>query len=687
MAKVDQKLKKNLGLFDVFAFGIGPMLSSGIFLLPGMVYAKVGPAAILAYMVAGLLIIPALLSKAELSTAMPRAGGAYYFLDRSMGPLIGTISGLGTWMSLTFKSAFDLIGLGAYLMLFWELPMKPLAIGLCVVFAGLSISGVKKVGRFQGIFVSILLGMMVYFITKGFFHADPAQFKPFFSKGTDSFLGAIGFVYVSFAGLTKIASVAEEVEDLERNIPLGMILSLAITLIIYVLGLIVIIGVVPGEELAHSLTPIVDAAMVYMGPVGKGLMTMAAILAFVASANAGLTAASRYPLAMSRDNLIPAWWKKIGRLHTPTRSILLTMGLMVFFILVLSPEGIAKLASAFKLMIFGMINLAVIVMRESKITAYDPSFRSPLYPWLQVVGIVSPVILIPELGLLPVILSAGVIGVGSSWYYLYAEKRVQRSAAMYQVFQRFGSAATPQLDRELRQLMREKGLRKEDKFEQVILRAPIIRHEKDDDISKILKRASRSLANQTQVQARTIYRVLLQEARIGETPIGDHIALPHARIEGVLSSELVIVYSSEGFELEGSDEPIYVMFILVSPKEDPRQHLRFLAELANRAENIDFAGEWRTLKTDEEIRSSFLRTGDVAEVIVLGDQLIGKQLKDIQLHEDCLVALINRNGSMIVPHGHTVLEKGDQMTLIGKEEAVDEMVKYFERAEKTGRVS
>ncbi|MGD8426885.1 MAG: amino acid permease [Balneolaceae bacterium] len=669
-----KKLKKNLGFFDVVAFGIGPMLSSGIFLLPGIVFAKVGPSAILAYVVAAILIIPALLSKAELATAMPKAGGAYYFLDRSMGPLIGTISGFGTWMSLAFKSAFDLIGLGAYLVLFVDLPIKPVAASLCVVFAVLSISGVKNVGRFQGIFVSLLLGLMTYFITKGFFFIEPAHFKPFFVDAKESFLGAVGLVYVSFAGLTKIASVAEEVEDLDRNIPYGMMVALIVTIIVYVLGLIVMIGVDPGVEFAHSLTPVVDAAQKFLGPVGRILMTAAAILAFVASANAGITAASRYPLAMSRDNLLNDYWKKIGRFNTPTRSILLTMGLMICFILILSPVGIAKLGSAFKLLIFGMLNLAVIVMRESKITAYDPGYKTKLYPWAQIVGILSPVILIPELGILPMILSGGVVICGALWYYLYAKKRVDRSAAMYQVFERVGAQATPQLYEELRDIIREKGTRREDIFEQCVLRAGVVLHRQGQSYQEVLEIAASIISKRLDLPVQTVFQEL---SNIEDVSLGNHLALPHAKIEKAEKPELVIIHSKDGIKMKLTEEEIYAMLVLVSPSGRPRQHLRFLAELANRAEQIDFSGGWRNLSDNDMIRNTFIRAEDYIEVAYPGKEFQGTRIGDLPINRDCLIAVINRNGESIVPHGDTKLETGDKLTIVGKKEAVKELVSLF----------
>ena len=107
------RLKKELGLFDVYVISTGAMFSSGFFLLPGLATAYAGPSTVLAYLLAGVLMIPAMLSMAELSTALPRAGGAYYFIDRSLGPMFGTVGGLGTWLALALKSGFALLGMGA----------------------------------------------------------------------------------------------------------------------------------------------------------------------------------------------------------------------------------------------------------------------------------------------------------------------------------------------------------------------------------------------------------------------------------------------------------------------------------------------------------------------------------------------------------------------------------------------
>lgn len=118
MGKTDQcGLKRDLGLLDVFCIASGAMISSGLFILPSIGFSKAGPAVIVSYIIASLLVIPAMLSKAELATAMPKAGGTYFFIDRSMGPMMGTIGGFAAWFSLAFKSAFALLGIGIFAML------------------------------------------------------------------------------------------------------------------------------------------------------------------------------------------------------------------------------------------------------------------------------------------------------------------------------------------------------------------------------------------------------------------------------------------------------------------------------------------------------------------------------------------------------------------------------------------
>ncbi|MBT8335141.1 MAG: APC family permease, partial [Gemmatimonadetes bacterium] len=363
-----QGLRKDLGLADVYAISTGAMFSSGFFLLPGIAAAQAGPAVILAYLLAGILIIPAMLSKAELCTAMPRAGGTYYFLDRSLGPMVGTVGGLGTWIALVFKSAFALLGVGAYLAVFVEVPVVRVALGLTAVFVILNIAGAKETTRAQRLMVWTLVGILTGFLVLGGWGLTDVgtegvkeQLTPFFAFGAEGLISTVGLVFVSYAGLTKVASVAEEVRDPDRNIPLGMILSLATATTFYVLGVFLMVTLLDPDQLRSDLAPVATTAGELLsgtpGTIAVVLTVIAALAAFASTGNAGVMSASRYLLAMARDKHIWSGFGRLGRFRTPTPALIATGLTMALALVTLDVQGVAKLASAFQLLIFSLVNL------------------------------------------------------------------------------------------------------------------------------------------------------------------------------------------------------------------------------------------------------------------------------------------------------------------------------------------
>ena len=422
-----KELERDLGLYATLTISIGAMLGSGIFVLPGLATKMAGPAVMIAYVLAGLIALPAALSKAEMATALPEAGGTYLYIDRAMGPFMGTLSGIGVWFSLTFKSAFALVGLGAYLVLFAALPTKLVALALGAGLIALNIFGVKQTGTLQAAIVSGVLAVLMWFIATGSMSITVGSFDPIFKKGLGGLLGATGFVFVSYAGVTKIASVAEEVEDPGRNIPLGILGSIAIMMVVYALIVTVIVGVVEPGSISKSLTPMADAAGAFLGRTGVVVIAVTAVLALTGMANAGLLSSSRYPLAMSRDKLAPDGLQKISdKFRTPVAAISVTGTLLLLLIATIPVVELAKLASAFKILVFVFINVALIAMREGEAEWYEPSFRSPLYPWVQLVGIVGGIVLLTQMGVVPFVGAVGLILAGTAYYQFYARDRTKR---------------------------------------------------------------------------------------------------------------------------------------------------------------------------------------------------------------------------------------------------------------------
>ncbi len=685
-----QRLSKKLGLFDVYAIATGAMFSSGFFLLPGLAVAQTGGSAFLAYLAAGVLILPAMLSVAELSTAMPRAGGAYYFLDRAMGPLMGTIGGLGSWVALVLKSAFALIGLGAYLAVYVDVPIKPLAVSLTLVFAVVNVLGAKETAGLQRILVGALVGILGWYMAEGLLWMleDPharltySRMQPFVTKGIDGFFATIGLVFVSYAGLTKVASVAEEIREPDRNIPRGMILALVTATSIYALGVMLMELALPRADLMRDLTPVSTAGAVFFDGIGVEMgawfIVAAAIAAFASTGNAGVMSAARYPLAMARDQLVPARFARLSRFGTPTAGIVVTAVAMIVCIVTLDIAAVAKLASAFQLALFGALCAAVIVMRESRIDYYRPGFRSPLYPWVQIAGILIPIWLIVEMGWLAVLFTGGVVVACIAWYLLYARRRVAREGAIFHVFARLGERSHLGLDAELRLILAERGLHTSDRFEAVVSRARVVELDSVVDIDAALAAGAGALADSLGLDRVVLARTFAAESRLGLMPVAGGVALPHLRTDRVDSPRMALVRLKQGLDFEGSPVPeptkVFALVMLISPDAHPGRHLRILARLAERIDRDDFLPAWREAPDAAALKELLLRD-DRFLVLDLDEEgptaaLVGRRVIDAPLPAGVFVSLVRRDNRSFVPRPAHPLLAGDRITLIGEPEAL-----------------
>ena len=623
-------MEKTLRIRDVYSIATGAMIGSGFFLLPGIAFAAAGPAVILSYLAAAFLIVPTLLSKAELSTAMPRSGGTYFFVSRSMGPMAGVVDGVSAWLAMTAKSAFALVGIGFYVLMVThgdhtvESPeimriVRAIAVGVAVLLAMVNAVGAKESGLLQTVLVAGLVALSVYFIGHGSFFVQPARYTPFLSKGALPVFATAGLVFVSYAGLTKVASVSEEVADPEKTIPRGMILSLVTATVIYVVGVVIVVGVVPAADLASDRTPLATAAGIFAGRPGIWVMAIAGCLAFVTTANAGILSASRYLYAMGRDNVLPGAFGRLSSRETPLWGIALSTAAMIGIVLFLDAEGIAKLASTIMLVDFLAVNLSVIVMRESGVGSYDPGFRSPLYPWTQLAGVLVSLVLIPLMGWMAMVFALSLVFAGILWYVVYARGKAEHSVAVMRVLERIAEqllsreSAGPALDRELRQIMKEKGLRPEDPFAEVLLRARFVDVPDGAEWDDFMRDAVEGLVKQYPEHEEALKAGFLEAGRHGETPAADGIALPHMLLEGVKRYELVAARSRAGLHFPGVGKPVHAVFVLMGSRDDPQQHLRMLAGIARRAEGPHFLKDWLAAADVEKLRAILL-TGEACDL-------------------------------------------------------------------------
>jgi len=399
---------------------------SGIFVLPGLAVGITGSSVWLAFLVASVCVLPAVLSKSELATAMPKSGGTYVYIERAFGPLFGTVAGIGLWLSLLLKSAFSLVGLSAYLYVLIKVDAsstKGIALIALLIVLLLNVFGVKKVEKTQLVIVSISVVSLIAIIFLGANSFDSRLLDPVFPEGSSGFIAGVAFLYISYAGVTKIAAVAGEIKNPEKNLPRTMIISLFLITTVYVFVALVLVGNIEASVLSTDIKPIYTLFQSIGGNTFGYIAGVVGVITLLSMANSGVLASSRFPFAMGKDKLMPGFLGSISsKFMTPIPAILTTSGLIALAIIYLDVVKIAKLASAFKVLMFIFTELSVIVLRETNAQWYNPSFRSPLYPYVQIFGIVSGIVLLTFLGIMPLLSVFGVFALGFFIFLLYGSK-------------------------------------------------------------------------------------------------------------------------------------------------------------------------------------------------------------------------------------------------------------------------
>lgn len=403
------------------------MLGSGVFVLPAFAAHMMGDGIWLAYLLSAAIVLPSAISKSELATAMPTSGGSYVFTERTFGAFVGTIAGLGLWSSFLLKSAFALIGFQAYLFVVTDyfgadLNALTVSMSFLVLIVGLNILGVKKVKAVQ---VPLTIGIVVVMLVLCgaallLPEADvmrPLRSSAFRGEGLQQQMFGVAetaaFVFVAYLGVTNVAAIAGEVKSPEKNLHRGMLISLGISTGLYVLVVYALMAVVPIENLTEvkdgTVVAVTDSINHLAEAVGGKKLGLAiavlAILTMASMALAGLLAASRFGFAMAQDSLLPESLENVNaRFETPHWAIIITGLVMAVAIWKLPVGDIAKLVSGFKIMIFCAENLIVIILRatvDKKNNSsgwYEPTYRSPLFPYTQWIGIVGCLFLLYMMG-------------------------------------------------------------------------------------------------------------------------------------------------------------------------------------------------------------------------------------------------------------------------------------------------
>ncbi|QIB75162.1 amino acid permease [Halogeometricum borinquense] len=442
----DEELAKDLGPLAALTIGVGTMIGAGIFVLPGPAVAQAGPLAAGAFVLGGAIALLTALSASELGTAMPKSGGAYYYVNHALGPLFGSIAGWANWMGLAFASAFYMTGFGQYVTTF--LPVPDLSLGFVTIsavklvalaggalFVFVNYVGAKETGKLQNYIVVTLVGILAVFTAFGAMNADLSSLRPIVppDKGVSPLLPVTGLVFVSYLGFVQITSVAEEIQEPGKNLPRAVIGSVLIVMTVYALVLVTVLAAVPNSLVANNDTAVVDVARMLIGPIGAAAMLFGGLLATASSANASILASSRINFAMGRDQIVSTELNEIHpRFGTPYRSIAITGGLILAFILLADVKTLGTAGSVLHLIIYSLLNIALIVMRVADPEEYNPDYKVPFYPFTPIIGAITSFALIRFFDIEIITLAVGFVVFAAVWYLGYARNRATKQGILGQ---------------------------------------------------------------------------------------------------------------------------------------------------------------------------------------------------------------------------------------------------------------
>jgi amino acid transporter len=352
-----------------------------------------------------------------------------------MGTAYGAVVGLGLWLGLVFASAFYLVGLGHYAaavlaevgLALPVSPVVPLGLFFGVALTALSVGGTENTAKIQNVVVAVLLVILTAFLTYGSLDALGAFGRgtvpeAFFSQGVFPAFSTAALVFTSYLGFAQVATVAGDIRSPSRNLPIAMVGSVVVVTVFYVVTVFVATSAFGAERLStFGETAMVEVAREFLGRPGAVAILLAGLLATFSSANASILSGSRTVYALSRDALLPRKASEINlRYGTPHVALLAAGGPILLLVATGRVEVLAEVASLLHLVMYGLICVAVVVLRRREPPWYEPSYRMPGVPALPAVGAAASFGLVAFMQPASIGVGSAVMTISYLWYRYYA---------------------------------------------------------------------------------------------------------------------------------------------------------------------------------------------------------------------------------------------------------------------------
>ena len=438
-----KSLRRVLGLPAALTIGLGTMLGAGIFVFPGLAGGRAGIGGAASFALAGSVAFVVALCMAELSSAIPGSGGAYYFISRGLGALWGSVTGTSVWLGLIFATGFYLVAFGRYMVdLLTGLGVAAdgscdyslvTGISAAVLLTGINIIGAGKAGKVQKYTVILLVVIVTGFLAAGLIRTTGLTGGSPVSRelphgSFSAILGTTALIFTSYLGFAQISNVSGEIKKPGRNLPLALGGSVIIATVLYVLMMVVITGEFTMDEMSRmGETAVLRLGRSLMGGKGTVLLTLAGLLATISSANASILSSSRILFALGKDRMVPEWTTRVSdRYSVPYASVLMTGVPVILTMLLCDIELLAQIASILHLLMYTLICVSLVVLRRIRPKYYTPSFKLPLYKPLAAAGALGCFAIALFMDRTAQIASAVLIFASLIWYLTYASGRQTR---------------------------------------------------------------------------------------------------------------------------------------------------------------------------------------------------------------------------------------------------------------------
>ncbi|WP_436645070.1 amino acid permease [Latilactobacillus sakei] len=398
----DQRLAKTLTAKDLIALGVGAVIGTGIFILPGTIAAlHSGPAITLSFMIAAVVCAVAAMCYAEFSSALPVAGSAYSYGNIIFGELIGWLLGWALFLEYMLSVAAVSTGWSAYFVSFIEgfgvhIPkaitgsfnpaqgtyVNLFAVLIVLLISALLMTGTRSSTRINNLMVMIKIGVVLLFLVVGIFYVKSSNWQPFMPFGVSGVFKGASLVFFAYLGFDCVSASAAEVKNPQKNLPIGIIGTLVICTLLYILVAFVLTGMVSYREL-NVANPVAFALQVVHQKWFAGLLSLGALAGMFTMMLTMTYSSSRLVYSIGRDGLLPKMLGKIEPRHqTPINSVRVVTVIIATLGGLVSLDQLTNLVNIGTLIAFFFMSIGVIPLRKRKDIPNKDGFKVPLYPWL-----------------------------------------------------------------------------------------------------------------------------------------------------------------------------------------------------------------------------------------------------------------------------------------------------------------